>query len=81
MSRETFVTDDFEADAEEIVEQIDDVITHDHYAGEVEYDTYRENEESPVDVEVTIRGEWADLAPVTAVVQMSDCFTACVGAT
>lgn len=78
MSHETFVEDDFENEAEAIVNQIGDVIEHDHYEGTVEYETYRSNEESPVDVEVTISGAWADLAPVTAVVQMSDRFTACV---
>jgi hypothetical protein len=77
MSHDTFVTDDFEEDAQEIVDEIDDAITHDHYEGEVEYETYRQTDE-PVDIEVTIRGEWADLVPVTATVQQSDRFSACV---
>ena len=78
MTNDTFVTDNFDNDVEAITDEIADVVTHDQYEGNVEYDTYRENEESPVDVEIVIRGHWADLAPVTAVVQMSSCFTSCV---
>lgn len=74
---ETFVEADFEEDAEQIVEQIEAALNQGHFEGEADYETYRSNQESPVDVEVNVTGAWANLSGALVQIQDSPSWTVC----
>lgn len=74
--QDTFVNDDFEEQVEEITDEIERLVDREHHDGDIVYSGYPD-EESPIDLEVTITGEWADLIGVTALVTQSDSWTAC----